>query len=305
MINRHRHLAIAGRCARLAAWLVLFVGVLLHVTIRDRIDYLSTVFYALPLPVLAAIASVLAIWKSKRRFALLCAMTLAVAWFTRSHSSHAPQPGSTGKQEFRALYWNLGRPKQPSGDLISMVRQLQPDVVGCGEPGPSFMAQGGDYERALPGYTCHLMPRGLFVLSKWPVKMLGRGKLDSLGAFAYFDVSAPQGEVRLVLVDVWADPLLPRRRSLEEALSYAEGGRRCLIMGDFNTPAESVWFAPYRANMHQAIEEAGTGFRETWFWRLPLLSLDHIWAGHDWRILQAQKINRWSSDHAAVFVRLE
>ena len=45
-----------------------------------------------------------------------------------------------------------------------------------------------DYEKALPGYTCHLMPRGLFLLSRWPVKMVVRGKLDSLGAFASFDV---------------------------------------------------------------------------------------------------------------------
>ena len=293
------------RCARLAGWLALTVGVLLHVTIRDRFDYLATVFYALPLPALAGLAGVLAMWKPKRRLALSCAAIISAAWIARAHFNHAPQPPSAGKQEFRALYWNLSRPKTPSADLISLVRQLQPDVVGCGEPGPNFMAQGGDYEKALPGYTCHLMPRGLFVLSKWPVKMLGRGKLDSLGAFAYFDVSAPQGEVRLVLVDVWADPLLPRKRSLEEALSYAEGGQRCLIMGDFNTPAESVWFTPYRAKMSHALEAGGSGFRETWFWRLPLLSLDHIWAGRDWRVLEAQKIHRWSSDHAAVFVRLD
>ena len=298
-------LAIAGRCVHTAGWSVLFIGVLLHVTLRDRVDYLATVFYALPLPVLAGLASALSIGKIRRRLAAAFAFIIAAAWFARSHSSHGPPAAGTGKQEFRALYWNLNRPRTASADLISLVRHLQPDVVGCGEPGPNFMTHGGDYEKALPGYTCHLMPRGLFVLSKWPVKMLGRGKLDSLGAYASFDVSAPQGAVRLVLVDVWAEPLFPRKRSLEEALSYAEGGRRCLIMGDFNTPSESVWFTPYRAKMSDVLEAGGRGFRETWFWRLPLLSLDHTWAGHDWRILEAQKINRWSSDHAAIFVRAE
>lgn len=305
MHSTHRLFQLAGRCVHTLGWFVLIAGVLLQITIRDRIDYVATIFYALPLPVLAGIAGTLSIWKTGRQFALSCAVIITAAWFSRSYFSHEPQLLSTGKREFRALYWNLDRPKTPSGDLIDLVTRLQPDVVGCGEPGANFMEQGTDYEKALPGYTCHLMPRGLFLLSKWPVKMLGRGKLDSLGAFAYFDVSAPQGTVRLVLVDVWADPLLPRKRSLDESLSYADGGSRCIIMGDFNTPSESVWFAPYRARLQDALETAGRGFRETWFWRLPVLSLDHVWIHRDWRVLEAQKINRWSSDHAAVLVRLE
>lgn len=285
-------------------WLALLSGLVLHFTLRDRIDPLAVLFYALPLPVLGGLATVLCAWRKWRRGAAVAAVLIFGVWFSRSWCWSEPKPLVAGAPEFRALYWNLGRPKTPSAELIDLVTRLQPDVVGCGEPGPYFMQHGTAYEQALPGYTCHLMPRGLFLLSRWPVKMLGRGKLDSTGAFAYFDVSAPQGSVRLVLVDVWADPLLPRRRSLNETLAFGEGHPRCLIMGDFNTPAESVWFAPYRTQMQETFQAAGRGFRETWFWRLPILSLDHVWAGKGWRVLEAQKINRWSSDHAALFVRL-
>lgn len=285
-------------------WLVLVCGVALHFTIRDRIDYVSTVFYALPLPLLGGLALALCAWRRWRRGAAVMALLIFGVWFSRSWCWSEQAPAAVGATEFRALYWNLGRPTTPSAELIDIVTRLQPDVVGCGEPGNYFMQHAGDYEKALPGYTCHLMPRGLFLLSRWPVKMVVRGKLDSLGAFASFDVSAPQGTVRVVLVDVWADPLLPRKRSLDESLAYAENKNNCLIMGDFNTPAESVWFQPYHARTQDAFAVAGRGLRETWFWRLPVLSLDHIWVGKSWRVISTEKLNRWSSDHAALFTRL-
>lgn len=284
---------------------MVLTGLLLHATIRDRFDALAVVFYALPLPVLGAVALVLSAWPRWRKGALIFAVSIFAVWLPRSWCSTAPQPATAGAREFSALYWNLHRPKIPAADLIDLVRRLQPDVVGCGEPGPNFMQHDAAYEAALPGYTCEMMPRGLMVLSRWPLRMRGRGRLDETGAYASFDVSAPHGVVRLVLVDVWADPLRPRRRSLEETLAHAGDDARCILMGDFNTPMESVWFAPYHARFQDAFTAGGRGLRETWFWGVPLLSLDHIWAGKAWRVLETQKMNRASSDHAAIFVRLE
>lgn len=302
--DKHTLARLSARL-RLCGWLALSAGLVLQFTIRDRVDYVAALFYTLPLPVLGALALTLTAWRKWRPAALALALAIFAIWLSRSWCSDDARPATPGTRDFGVLYWNLDRPKMPDADLIELVKQLQPDVVGCGEPGDDFMSHGPAYEEALPGYTCRLMPRGLLLLSRWPMRMRGRGKLDATGAFAHFDVSAPQGLVRLVLVDVYADPLLPRRRSLEEALSYADGGAHGIIMGDFNTPAESVWFAPYRAQLQNAFQAAGRGFRETWFWGLPILSLDHIWAAKDWRVLDAQKLSRSTSDHAALFVRLE
>lgn len=290
---------------RQCGWLVLIAGLLLHLTVRDRVDYLATVFYALPLPVLAGLSFALSAWTRWRRATLALTLAIVGVWCARSWSRNEPKPAAAGAPTFSALYWNLGRPETPSADLIDLVTRLQPDVVGCGEPGKDFMQHGAGYEKALPGYACHLMPRGLFVLSRWPLRMRGRGRLAETGAFAYFDVSAPQGLVRLVLIDVYADPLMPRKPSLDESLGFAENNPHCIIMGDFNTPMESMWFAPYRAQLQDAFTAGGRGFRETWFWHLPVLSLDHIWVGKEWRVLETQKISRWSSDHTALFTRLQ
>ena len=52
-----------------------------------------------------------------------------------------------------------------------------------------------------------------------------------------------------------------------------------------------------KSTFNHAFNEKGNGFRETWFWNLPLLSLDHIWVSKDLKILKTQKINTFKSDH--------
>src|SRR5262245_1143568 len=121
-----------GCCGRLmglawwAGWCVLGLGWLLHLTIRDRVDGLAVVFYALPLPVLAVVAIVLGLWRSVATRTRLTAFTMALAavavWCARSWHWHEVKPSAAGAAgEFRALCWNLGRPAAPSTDLIALV----------------------------------------------------------------------------------------------------------------------------------------------------------------------------------------
>ena len=45
------------------------------------------------------------------------------------------------------------------------------------------------------------------------------------------------------------------------------------------------------------------GFRETWAYGLPLLTLDHVWLAPGWRPLRCERL-RLGSDHLAVKVEL-
>lgn len=286
-------------------WLALLLGAVLHLTIRDRLDYIAVLYYVLPLPVLGGIALVLSLWPGQRG---LVRGALFVGGLGLIGSSWqitiVPRSTSQPAGEFRVLFWNLCRPNEASADLIRLVRELQPDVAGCVEPGPNYRRHKAEYENALPGYECHLLSRGLIVLSRWPLRDSQTSALDQAGGVTTAVVQAPHGAVRLVLADVHADPLMPRRKSLEQALAKTENEPLALLMGDFNTPSGSVWFRPYREQLQHAFEVSGNGFRETWFWGLPVLCLDHLWAGRGWRVLETRKYQRWSSDHAALLARL-
>lgn len=288
---------------RRAIWFTIAIGILLHATVRDGIDALSVVFYILPLPLLACLTCTLIISRRDRVVASVVVMGLLAAWFSRSLTWHTPEPVAT--DEVRVLFWNLGHPLQPFEPLIRMIRELNPDIVACVEPGPNAETDVAGYKAALPSYDCQFMPRGILWFSKHPSRYRARGKIDNIGAYAVFEAQIHGHTQRVVTADVYADPLLPRTGQLKEILGYANADPKVIVMGDFNTPAESVHFDAYRQQQLQdALTVGGKGLRETWLYGLPLLSLDHLWLGKDWHVLEGRKIWTMDSDHAAVFVRM-
>jgi len=287
---------------QLLAWSLLVTGIVMHATVRDGVDDLVVVFYVLPMMVLLGLAVFLILFRRGRWVAIVVAALIAVTWCARSFSWHSPEPAAPN--EVRVLFWNLNRPTKPFKPLIGMIRELKPDFVACVEPGENAASDVAGYKAALPGYDCQFMPRGILWLSRHPSRYRARGRLDSLGAYAVFEAQLKERTQRFVTIDVYGPPMLPRTGQLAEALSFTNQDPKVIIMGDFNTPFESVHFDPFRnEHLQDALTVGGRGFRETWFYGLPLLSLDHIWLGKDWHVLEARKIWTRDSDHAAVFVR--
>ena len=287
---------------RLLLWLGISLGIVMHALVRDGVDSLIVVFYILPLPVLLGMTCVLMLHRRHRIPALLVALGLTVSWVARSFSWHDAKPHDPN--EVKVLFWNLDRPDQPSKPLIEMIQKLNPDFVACDEPGPHAEEDTKAYKAALPDYDCQYMPRGILWLSKHPSRYRARGKLDNIGAYAVFEAQMKEHTLRIVTVDVYGEPTRPRTAQLKEVLDHTNHDPRVIVMGDFNTPSESRHFDAFRQDhLQDALDMGGRGFRETWFFGLPLLSLDHIWLGKDWQVLEAQKIWTKHSDHAAVFVR--
>ncbi len=294
------------RAGRFCAWCVIVAGLVLQFGLKDRYDVFAAYFYALPLPVLLGFCVALTICPGapQRRVSALLGLVLAVVWGARSWQSHEIVPTVVGDKELRVMFWNMSRPDVPCQALIDRVRELRPDIVGCVEPGINAASHLPAYQQALPEYKVDFMPRGLLWLTKLPDRRRERGKLDGLGAFTIWEVGYEQSTVRTVLVDVYANPWMTRKRQLAETLAMTQGDPLALAMGDFNTPLESVHLMPFRQELTNAFEAAGNGLRETWFWGLPVLSLDQIWVGKGWQVLEARKIQDWQSDHTLMFVRL-
>ena len=307
-----RALAFFLRLIRVFGRLVIVLGIVLHFSVRDRYPILDGLFYALPLPVLTAVAGLLWLLAGKqdraKKLAGVVLLIFWVTWMTRSwtwNSAKAPSPQLA--PEISILYWNLSRPLQPHAKLIETIRRFQPDFVGCGESGPGYFRHKADYETALPGYQCQVIPGGMIFLARRTAELKNRSILENQGAFACFDLSAGSAPFRLVLTDIHSDPFKSRRNSIEKTLAQAQADAnpRCIVMGDFNTPLESVWFNPYREKLQHAFTSGSRGLRETWFFRLPILCLDHVWVGKGWKVLDCQKIQHSSSDHDGLLVRLQ
>ncbi|MDZ4287585.1 MAG: endonuclease/exonuclease/phosphatase family protein [Prosthecobacter sp.] len=294
-----------------AGWICLTVGVLLQAFAKDRYPGLALFFYALPKPCLAVLSVTLLVWPGMRRKSRLFAAVTALAitgwwvsasWVHRQDQATVPQVDG---RELKVLFWNLCRPRGLDLEMVELVRRFQPDVAAFVEPGPQAGPLAAEYEKLLPGYRVEFMPRGVLWVTRVPSRFQGRGKLEGAGAFARFEVTGLGPPFPFVVADVYPHVLHSREPQLQEALAHAQDRDDAILMGDFNTPAESVFFDSYRSRYVDAFETAGYGFRETWPLGLPLLSLDHIWVGKDWAVIAAQKLNLLSgSDHAALLVTL-
>jgi endonuclease/exonuclease/phosphatase (EEP) superfamily protein YafD len=293
------------RLLRVIGWLVLLVGILLQLWLKDRHLAWALFFYALPKPCLAGLALFLAIVPSHRRWHRMAAVMVMIgltAWWLMTSWSFktVPTEVSTPNDEVTLLYWNLCRPSKLDQEAVELMRELQPDIAAFVEPGKEISALLPSYEALLPGYTAAWMPRGILWLSKLPSR-----HRDGIGAFARFEVSGSGPMFPVVVADVHPALLRSREAQLREALAYAQDRRDAILVGDFNTPLESIYFDAYRSRYTSALDAKGGGFRETWPIGLPLLSIDQAWVGSDWEILEARKIWRLTgSDHAAIFIRL-
>lgn len=300
------------RAFKVAGWLALLAGLVLQLWLKDRHASWAVLFYAMPKPCLGGLALILALLSQrlwKRMLASVLALVLLSWWLSLSWSSGPPALAATSagptKDEITLLYWNLCRPKGLDQEAVELVRELNPQIAAFVEPGPELTKMLPVYEKALPGYTAAWMPRGVLWLSRLPSRYRERGKLDGLGAYARFEVYEPGPAFQVVVADVHPSLMHSREQQLKEVLAQAQDRDDTLFAGDFNTPLESVYFDAWRTRFTHAFSAAGSGLCETWPIGLPLLSIDHIWAGKAWEVIETRKIWRLTgSDHAALFVRL-
>lgn len=300
------------RLTHVTGFAMLVLGLLLQFVLKDRVFGFRLLFYAMPKPCLLVLAVTLLVWpQAAGRLRLLsagAALLLGLTWAGSSWRgpAQAAMPAEPVAGEVRLLFWNLCRPHGVHNGLVEVVREFKPQVVACVEPGRHEMEQTCRlYEAQLPGYKAQWMPRGILWLSTVPARYRARGKLDGMGAYARFEVSGLGPSFPVVVADVHPHPFHWRKGQLMDALAQTGGMPDAWLLGDFNTPLESVLLEPYRSQMTHALEAAGHGFKETWPLGLPLLSLDHAWIGRQWEILDAQKVWRVpDSDHAALLVRL-
>ena len=106
-------------------------------------------------------------------------------------------------------------------------------------------------------------------------------------------------------VDVAGSTEVPRTGELAFVNSIIYKQRNTIILGDFNVPFESQNLEDIKKDFNHAFNEKGNGFRETWFWNIPILSIDHIWVSKDLKIIKTEKIFTLKSDHNMIktFIR--
>jgi hypothetical protein len=257
------------------------LGTVVALTVRDRSQLASVVFYSTPW-LARLIASLAAfIFLSRQRIAsaaaLLCFFIAAFhGW--ESHRSDLP-PERVPENALHVTFWNAARRLYKRPDLWRL--QGEADVSALVETGPftdpqfkAFQAinTGQQWKRLDPETTIGVRGK---ILSYQDLGIPGRLRCHRL------QVSIPsKGEFTIVVVDIRSKVTISREIALRKVLQSVRGNPRCIILGDFNTPSESCFLDDWRADgLTLANDGPRQGFRETWPYGLPLLTLDQVWTG--------------------------
>lgn len=252
---------------------------MVRLTVRDAVPVASTLFYATPPIVLALLFGVAAVFRPGRRRAVAAAMAFACGvWHGATTYARAPQ--RAGEREI--VLWNACRGKfgwdVPRGDIVCLVE-------GKGAPD-------------LPGMARRDLGGGLVVFAREEIRSARLLDIDG-GRAGVVEV----GDLTLVIVDIYPNPLrsrAPAFAALERELAGLRG--RVIVLGDFNTPRDSVHFDAWRRQYVNAWEAAGAGFDATWPVPAPVLSIDQVWTNGPVAACAAE--GTWVSDHRRVVVSL-
>ncbi|MCW1913099.1 endonuclease/exonuclease/phosphatase family protein [Luteolibacter sp. GHJ8] len=269
---------------------------------RDGSAIAATLYYGTPwlLRLLAGLLAVIVLrhWG----FRLMAGTCLLLSVLEGWHSFRLDPVPSEMTGSVRASIYNAGRTLE--SDPATWSALAEADISAVVESGDfteeswrGFLAAGSGMEWKTFGGTL-LGVRG---------KILGHESLGIYNRYRCYRVrvSLPEhGEFMVIVVDVRSQPWLSRDQAMSGVLQAAGDDPKVVVLGDFNTPPESKWYERWQGKLALANNAPRRGFRETWAFGVPLLTLDQIWTGSGWHA-QWVEHSRHGSDHSRVRVILK
>ena len=284
-------------------------GLAVRLTVRDSFPLAANVFYALPLPVVAAVVlSAGLVWLGNRRprFALACLGLAGLGTALWAFGAYHVHDCGTESAGVRVLLWNTARGFGGWEAVARSVASFDADIIGLVEAGGSGPERREFWSRRFPGYDLHLPGGGLVILTRGRIVDRHTRRLAESSSCAEVSIEIVGHSVRLLLVDAVVRPFADRREVLQAVFDLARESPQAptIVMGDFNTPVDSTWFEGARRDFVHAFEAAGNGLLVTWPVPMPVMALDHVWVSRSARVACAHIGWTWASDHRPVLARV-
>ncbi len=283
---------------------IFVLGLLVRVTLRDAYPVISLVYYMTPWPVLIALLVPETVTRAFRRQqpGFLAMLTLMLAllfvWMHQSYRLTLEPPGAHESalraQEstpFRIVFWTADTYEfVPLEEAAEDICKLEPDIIALIEGNVDWGRQIRVYGDLFPDHQIQMLPHSMLMLHQGRLHRRVARYFDKRNS-ALTEVELRQDDLLLhvALLDQRSTPTYSRKQSFGELADYIRtlpGDKNFILMGDFNTPVDSVHLRPFREILTPAFEAAGVGWAETWPSYFPVHSLDQVWTGPTVRVLR-------------------
>ena len=207
-----------------------------------------------------------------------------------------PIPGNeTDSAPMRVLTCNLHNARIEGAAIAKLVQEMNPDVAAFQES--NSVRQFTNF--APPNWHVH-RAAGLVLVSRYPIRkaeVLGTDSTSEHGLVATYELETPRGlltvfnlhfatprdalaKVASGQADGWKEleenSAIRRAQSENVAAAATKVRGAVLILGDFNTPTESVVFKKAWSNFEDAFAMAGWGWGYTFRIKRTAVRIDHI-----------------------------
>ena len=284
--------------------LMTLAGIAVRLTLQDRFPIISVFYYATPLPlvlfgsVTMTVVSIVEKRHANLAFWLCLTIPIAIWWLKADWQFSAKSPSD---DDIIVLFANTSHNTSPRR-LIQLIQGSKPDIIGLAE---THTDSKQFWESSVPGYQIVFEKTTLKLLSKKP---MGNGVSFEIGhgtVLRECPVNVNGNAILCQIVDFTSNPFISRKPMLDRLTEM--GAERThdnlLIMGDFNTPADSIHFEPLRRQHQNLFEATGNGYQPTWPNLFPVLALDQMWINEKLEPISCEHHFLTDSDHLAVVGR--
>ncbi len=275
--------------------IIVVISILIYFTAKDYFYWSSIIFYAFPLPVIFGISVLLFLLKRKCRFKIMYFMISFFLGFFWIVNSYCFNDFEFIGESPEIVFWNAAKKRNFKEAFV--VSESLPDVLVMVEYDQTDKENINTIKSKYKNYYFSIVRGKIGVFSKEKIENVRAIEMKHNSFMVYFNTRILGKDYNFYAVDITANIKYFRKPMLDEAYRNIKTTKNTIVLGDFNTPYESVHFKNYKTNFSHAFSEKGHGFRETWQWNLPLLSIDHIWVSRDITPQFVEKIKTFKSDH--------
>ena len=291
------------------AYLILAYVFLLfiHFIIKDYFYPISILFYAFPLIVIICfglVISPLFINEKKRFFGILIsAFVLVFYWFNNYHFNNSYT--KTGNEK-SLMFWNVAKkPRLPLGILINNAKKYNPEIIALVEAKNIGIKDSLVLNEALTGYKVKILKGNMLVAVKGDITSVKFENKDYGYKLNYVKAKINGKPISILITDIYASPFTSKKADLKRVYDFTNNHTVDIIVGDLNTPFESVHFNQFKSN-YSSFHSKNNGITATWPFGIPLLEIDQVWIKDTYKPLSLEKeYIFYASDHALLIAKYE
>lgn len=296
------------RFIALVGLLIALLGTVIAFTCRDRWVWSAQIFYATPwfLRLGAGIGGWLMFRGSRRPWLVIAVVCILAAGVeaTRSFRFAKEAPPTTVPNE--VVLWNASHDLAKHPEEWPRLANASTLLVTIIEAGRFEPAAWQKLCASQPQLQWRQLDNSIVIGTAGEILSAEPYGNKNYMRYRLFRVKIRhQGQVWTIFTaDVVSQPWFNREPTLASILQAAGNEPRTIILGDFNTPSQSLFYDHWRKTFTLANEHHTTGFAETWCYGIPLFTIDQIWHSRDVNMSPVKLEHRVPSDHARVRGRI-